>query len=80
MKATAQEKDSYYLCWVEDSVRRSRKITNDETIVGRRTDCHVVINNPYVSRRHARIVFENDAYKLVDLDSRFGTFLRGVRI
>ena len=81
MKATAPEKEpSYYLCWVEDTARRSSKITTAETIVGRRTDCHIVINNPYVSRRHARIVHENGAYKCIDLESRFGTFLGGTRI
>jgi phosphoserine phosphatase RsbU/P len=80
MKAQPREPDSFYISWVEESARRSYRITRDETIVGRRSDCDVNINNQHISRRHARIVLRNGKYTLFDLESRFGTYLRGVRI
>jgi len=80
MKAQPREQDSFYISWVEESARRSYQITRDETIVGRRSDCDVSINNQHISRRHARIVRSGGTYTIFDLESRFGTYLRGVRI
>jgi serine phosphatase RsbU (regulator of sigma subunit)/pSer/pThr/pTyr-binding forkhead associated (FHA) protein len=80
MKTQQREQDSFYISWVEESVRRSYQITREETIIGRRTDCDVNINNQHISRRHVRIVHSGDKYTLFDLDSRFGTFLRGEKI
>jgi len=80
MKAQPREQGSFYISWVEESARRSYRITREETIVGRRSDCDVNINNQHISRRHARIVFRDSKYILFDLDSRFGTYLRGVRV
>ncbi len=56
MKAQPREQDSFFISWIEESVRRSYRITREETIVGRRSDCDVNINNQHISRRHARIV------------------------
>jgi phosphoserine phosphatase RsbU/P len=51
----------------------------DEFILGRNADCHVVINDPAVSRVHARIVILNGRFHLEDGDgkakSRNGTFV-----
>jgi len=80
MKAQQREQDAFYISWIEESVRRSYQLTREETIVGRRSDCDVNINNQHISRRHLRIVHSGDKYTLFDLDSRFGTFLRGERI
>ena len=80
MKAQPREQDLYFISWVEESVRRTFRITRDETIVGRRSDCDVNINNQHISRRHAKIVLRDGSYTLFDLESRFGTFLRGARI
>lgn len=79
MKAMPPEKESFFLIWVEEKVRRVHPITGDETIIGRRSDCNVVVNNVYISRRHARVVHKNGEYRYIDLDSRFGSFLRGAR-
>lgn len=44
-----------------------------ELILGRRRDCDVVLSDPGVSRRHARLFFRDGSWVLEDLDSTNGT-------
>jgi predicted component of type VI protein secretion system len=48
--------------------------------VGRLPDNTVVIDNPAVSGRHARIVSAGDQFIVEDLDSRNGTFVNDARV
>jgi serine phosphatase RsbU (regulator of sigma subunit) len=48
--------------------------------VGRKADRDLVISEACVSRDHAQIVLEDGAFFLVDLESRYGTFVNGERI
>ncbi|WP_146652583.1 FHA domain-containing protein [Labilithrix luteola] len=48
------------------------------TILGRSSDCHVTIEDPLVSRHHARIVLEGDRATVYDLNSRNGVKVNGV--
>ena len=50
------------------------------TILGRSSDCHVTIEDPLVSRHHARIVLEGDRAVVYDLNSRNGVKLNGAPI
>lgn len=50
------------------------------TILGRSSDCHVTIEDPLVSRHHARIVLEGDRAVLHDLSSRNGVKVNGAAI
>jgi phosphoserine phosphatase RsbU/P len=47
--------------------------------VGRSQDCDAVIPDFRVSRVHARLVFENGEYFIIDAGSRHGTFVNGQR-
>jgi hypothetical protein len=47
------------------------------TLIGRSSDCHVTIEDPLVSRQHARIVIDGDDATLQDLGSRNGVKLNG---
>lgn len=52
-----------------------------ETInIGRSEDCDIHLPDRQVSRYHARIVWEGDAWLLVDLDSKNGTHLNGQEV
>lgn len=51
-----------------------------EFSIGRRNDCDLVLEDEGVSRRHARITFEDGAYVVEDLDSANGTVVRGGRV
>jgi diguanylate cyclase (GGDEF)-like protein len=53
----------------------------DENVIGRTRDCSIRIEDPGISRRHARIVRRGpESYWLEDLGSRNGTFVRGNRV
>jgi transcriptional regulator with GAF, ATPase, and Fis domain len=51
-----------------------------EIVVGRDPTCAVVLDDHAVSRQHARIVNERGVFRVVDLDSRNGTFVDGERV
>ena len=51
-----------------------------ETVLGRHPDCTLQLESNMVSRRHARVFSEDDAYFVEDLGSGNGTFVNGKRI
>jgi len=51
-----------------------------ENLLGRDEDSIVWIDDPLVSRQHARIVIDGTGAVLEDLDSKNGTYVRGKRI
>jgi DNA-binding NtrC family response regulator len=50
------------------------------TVIGSGRDCDIVIDDPYVSKRHARIDFDAGRHHVEDLDSTNGTLVDGVRV
>ncbi|MEO0205215.1 MAG: FHA domain-containing protein, partial [candidate division WOR-3 bacterium] len=51
-----------------------------EYIIGRADECDFVIDGKEVSRRHARIYYENGKFKIEDLKSTNGTFVNGKQV
>ena len=51
-----------------------------ELQLGRELSNDIVINDAEVSRRHARLVLQEEGYVLEDLGSTNGTFIRGQRL
>ena len=49
-------------------------------IVGRGEICDVIIDDPRMSKQHFAIETDGINFKLMDLDSRNGTFLNGVKV
>ena len=49
-------------------------------LIGRQADNHLVLRDNRASRSHARILAENGAYVLEDLNSRHGTWVNGEQI
>lgn len=51
-----------------------------ETLIGRIDANHLVVDDPSVSRLHARLSLGVDGVRVEDLGSRSGTFVNGRRI
>lgn len=66
----------YRLIWQS----RAIALSEGENVLGRDHDATVCIEDPSVSRRHARILISGDSAHLEDLDSKNGTFVGGVRV
>ncbi len=52
----------------------------DEVLIGRAPECALVLDDDYVSTKHARISKTPTGYVLEDLGSTNGTFVNNVRI
>lgn len=50
------------------------------TLLGRSLDCHVTIEDPLVSRQHARIIIDDAGATVEDLGSRNGVKVNGVTV
>lgn len=54
--------------------------STQELLIGRHHSCDVVLNEPTVSRWHARLIFRDGVWILHDLGSKNGTVINGLRI
>jgi serine phosphatase RsbU (regulator of sigma subunit) len=67
--------------WSEEPERiESYALTGAEVLIGRRSGAHITLSHRLVSRQHARIVLEGDAFVIIDLQSSHGTFVNGRRV
>ena len=53
------------------------ELTQEELVIGRSSPAGLIIMHPEVSRRHARLFYQQGNYFLEDLDSSNGTFVNG---
>lgn len=53
---------------------------DDNVFLGRGNDNEIVIKDPYISKKHLRIVKDEDDYFLEDLKSANGTYINGDRV
>ncbi len=60
-----------------ESIGRKWVIAGDVLTIGRSEDCDIVLPQRQVSRRHARISYQDGRYILEDLGSKNGTFVNG---
>jgi pSer/pThr/pTyr-binding forkhead associated (FHA) protein len=56
------------------------ELTQGEMLLGRSPRCQVVLDDPLVSRQHARLVLNRDTVTLEDLDSVNGVVVNGERL
>lgn len=56
------------------------ELNKREISIGRDIANDFVINDPEVSRRHARLILEGDRYMIEDLNSTNGTYIDGQRL
>jgi pSer/pThr/pTyr-binding forkhead associated (FHA) protein len=63
-----------------DSVLKEMQVGRKEVSIGRYLNNGLVIDNPAVSNRHARVFRENERLVLEDFGSLNGTFVNGQRV
>lgn len=56
------------------------ELNKSEITIGRDISNDFVINDPEVSRKHARLTLEGDRYRIEDLNSTNGTYVDGQRL
>ena len=56
------------------------ELSGERAVIGRSKDCEIQVSDPNVSRRHAEVRHEGNAYTVVDLDSTNGIEVDGKRI
>jgi hypothetical protein len=59
---------------------KRHELGGDRAVLGRSKDCDIQVADPNVSRRHAEVRREGDAYTLVDLDSTNGIEVADKRV
>lgn len=55
-------------------------LSADSIVIGRRSDCDIVLKDTSVSRRHARLELHRSRYTISDLGSTNSTLVNGVKI
>jgi sigma-B regulation protein RsbU (phosphoserine phosphatase) len=64
-----------------DGLRESqRDIDHSPYTVGRMPGSDLLLEDAYVSRKHAEILFEDGTFYIVDQGSKHGTFVNGVKV
>jgi hypothetical protein len=53
---------------------------NGELVIGRASDCDVILDDPLVSRRHAKINVRGEGVYVEDLLSANGVYVNGIRV
>jgi phosphoserine phosphatase RsbU/P len=59
---------------------RRYKLADGEYIIGRRSDCQIFVPDMRVSRQHARLWQDGEAWQIEDLGSNNGTFVNGTKV
>jgi pSer/pThr/pTyr-binding forkhead associated (FHA) protein len=65
---------------IMDEEKRRFKLGEDDVLIGRTPDCDIQIIANNVSRKHARISFGNEEYRIEDLGSTNGIYVNGVKV
>src|SRR4051794_28691024 len=60
--------------------RRNVSLDKDIVTLGKRNDCDILLDSPFVSRIHARVEVEDGRYAIVDPGSLNGVTLNGKRM
>jgi hypothetical protein len=65
---------------VMDSLGLRIEVQRPEVIIGRHSQAEVRLATPEISRRHCRLVFEQQQWRVYDLESLNGVFVNGERM
>ena len=57
---------------IKDELTQTVPLVKENLLIGRSHECDIMLDEPYISRQHARLYFENDTYFIEDLKSEMG--------
>lgn len=63
-----------------DQKKENIALKQTETIIGSMESCDVEIKDPFVSRRHCRLIYKNGRIVLMDMGSTNGTYVDDIRV
>jgi serine/threonine protein kinase len=63
-----------------DQTSRAVVITHPSMTIGRDPECELPLDDPKASRRHARLDFDGQSYRVTDLNSTNGSYLSNARL
>jgi DNA-binding winged helix-turn-helix (wHTH) protein len=66
-------------CWLFCG-RREFPLMDGEHVIGREPEAGIRLDSPKVSRRHAKVVVNGGRAVFIDLDSKNGSFVRGIPV
>lgn len=65
---------------IKDNPEDILYIKSGEVLIGRSGECNLMLEDSYVSRRHARVYYKQDNYFIEDLNSKFGVSVNGRKV
>jgi adenylate cyclase len=71
---------NYTLFFKVDNADRQLRLAAGSTLFGRAANCDVILEDPSVSRWHARFLVTDEHCTVADLGSRNGTFVNGEQV
>jgi len=74
------EQKPLLIVWGTTGHERCLALEPEALLIGRMPHCHLILNDTYVSREHARIVARDGAYFVEDLNSTNGTWLNDEKV
>lgn len=66
--------------WLVSRDGKNYQLNTGETTIGRSSDNDIQLSNPRISKHHAKIVGENQRFKIIDLESTNGTWVNGRQV
>src|SRR5260370_3156149 len=62
---------------IAEKTEKRVRLFNETNVIGRASECDIVIRASDVSKRHCQIILESDRVLIEDLNSVNGSFLNG---
>jgi adenylate cyclase len=70
----------YRLIYQDGETPQTYTFATGEVIIGRTPECQIILRDPSISRNHAKIIADAEGVRVVDLKSKNGTQVNGVKV